>query len=314
MFHKTSSSVCLFSFMFYLIFINVNPLIGQSKEKANRIAVFPFDDSNKSAKEEEYGEAISSMIMTELINGNVFQVIERSEIDRMMNELSLQISGVVDASTAKKIGEVFGVDILVFGNVAKFGNLVETDIRLVDTQSGEALLAEHESSRSSSEIRDMVQHLARKIEDRFLGRYMAKIEVSSSPQNADVYLDDEKQGTTPLKVNVIPGKHTIRISKENYRTWERSIDVPEEGGAINTELEMTAAYRSQLQQRQQRTQKESQTEPAATKGKDGGGSAVWWIVGGLAAAGGAAAFLLLGGKENEEESNTSSVNVVVELP
>lgn len=109
------------------------------------------------------------MLMTELINGNVFQVIERSEINRIIEEQAFQLTGVVDAKMAKEIGRIYGVDFLVLGSVAKFGPLVETDIRLIDTETGQGIAAEHGRSGKEVELRDMVSGLARRIERRYLG-------------------------------------------------------------------------------------------------------------------------------------------------
>lgn len=162
------------SVSYFLIFVSLlgnNSVVHvqiEEKEKP-RIAIFPFVDTNAAAKREGYGEAISGMLTTNLINGGVFQVVERSQIEKIMKEQAFQISGAVDVNTAKRIGAVFGVDILVFGNVALFGTLIETDIRLIDTESGEAMLAEHESAQSGEGIRGMVDNLAAKIENRYRG-------------------------------------------------------------------------------------------------------------------------------------------------
>jgi len=137
-----------------------------NKEKP-RIAVLPFVDTNKQAREEGYGEALSGMLSTKLINDAVFRVVERSEIERIMKEQAFQLSGAVNAETAKQIGELYAVDFLLFGTMAKFGSLIETDIRLVDTETGEAILAANASAPSETAARNMVQDLARKVENRY---------------------------------------------------------------------------------------------------------------------------------------------------
>ncbi|MFV8750762.1 PEGA domain-containing protein [Nannocystaceae bacterium ST9] len=46
----------------------------------------------------------------------------------------------------------------------------------------------------------------------------AAIVVTSDPEGADVTLDGEPFGVTPLDKSIIPGDHTIRVSKEGYIT------------------------------------------------------------------------------------------------
>jgi TolB-like protein len=312
--------------VFTILFTDLAILYAQPGGKVPRIAVFNFDDTNAAAKKEGYGEAVSGMLMTELINGKVFQVIERSEIDRMMDEMAFQVSGAVDASTAKRIGELLGVDILVFGTVAKFGQLVETDIRLIDTQSGKALLAENASSESGIEMRQMVESLARKIEKRYLGRLVEEVVIYSDPKGAIVYIDGVNEGPTPLVKNLNQGPHKIRIVKQNYAPWEKNITVVQGENRINAKLNVSQAYLQQqaeqkrLEQERQRQlaeQQKRQKQPP-TEAKKGGSKTALYVIGGaVLIGGGVAAALLLGGGGDEANGNgktTSTVRITIDIP
>lgn len=159
-----------FSFLFLLFFVWVKTGFLQEtlpSEKKPRMAIFPFVDTNEAARKAGYGEALSGMVMTGIINGAHFRVVERSELEKILKEQTFQISGAVNVETAKRIGEIYAVDYLLFGSVAKFGSSIETDIRLVDTETGEAILAESASAPSESAVRQMVRELVRKIENRY---------------------------------------------------------------------------------------------------------------------------------------------------
>lgn len=54
--------------------------------------------------------------------------------------------------------------------------------------------------------------------------------VDSFPTKADVFIDDKATGeVTPITFqNITPGVHRIRIAKQNYRSWEKSLDVRSE--------------------------------------------------------------------------------------
>jgi len=293
--------------MAFLVFTSQIQLAQGQAIAKSRIAVLPFTDTNNQAKNEGYGEAIAGMIMTELINGQVFQVVERSEIDKMMKELAFQYSGAVDAGTAKQIGEILGVDILVFGTVAKFDQVVETDIRLVDTKNGEALLAENESSRSSASIRDMVVNLARKIENRYMGREKGILKITSKPVGASVYLDDTNAGETPLEMIVAPGPHTIKIFKVNYKDWEKTVTIKTGENKFSAELvSLSDTGDSNVA---------TDTDNRQEGGKKGGSKKVLYILGGAAVVGGGAALLLSGGdKDDDEKAKNSKVTINVTIP
>jgi len=50
--------------------------------------------------------------------------------------------------------------------------------------------------------------------------------VQSSPSGADVYLDDKLVSTTPFQLSdIVPGRYTIRIDREGYRSWSVPVDI-----------------------------------------------------------------------------------------
>lgn len=55
------------------------------------------------------------------------------------------------------------------------------------------------------------------------------LSISSIPKNAQIFIDDaEHEKTTPTLIDtVFPGEHTIRISKDGYASWEKTLPINE---------------------------------------------------------------------------------------
>ena len=51
----------------------------------------------------------------------------------------------------------------------------------------------------------------------------ASISVSSSPEDAEIYLDGEFVGNAPAVLKLVNGKHTVRLTKAGYTEWLREI-------------------------------------------------------------------------------------------
>lgn len=51
------------------------------------------------------------------------------------------------------------------------------------------------------------------------------ITLSSVPAGADVYVDEEKVGQTPLTAPVLQGRHELRVHLSGYKVWQYSISV-----------------------------------------------------------------------------------------
>lgn len=219
------SRVCLFMMIFIMVFQIANAIAQEEAEGKPRIAVLPFSDTNEQSKTAGYGEAVSRMLMTGIINGSVFRIVERSKIEMIMNEQKFQISGAVNPETAKRIGELYAVDYLLFGSVAKFGYTIESDIRLVDTESGEAMLAENASANSESTLRSMVQELVRKVENRYRLKIQPPVvpPVVLTQPAVDPKPFPPRFGSTEGMISIPAGQFTMGSSASNAPYDEKPV-------------------------------------------------------------------------------------------
>ncbi|HHL71793.1 MAG TPA: hypothetical protein ENJ29_04700 [Bacteroidetes bacterium] len=133
-----------------------------------RIAVFDFTDKTNTTIAWWYGgstgRGMADMLITELVKSGKYTVIERTQIEQVMKEQMLGMTGAVTPETAAKAGKLLGVDIAVIGSVTEFGHskggvggrlkgiglgvksqkaTVAMDVRLVNTTTGEILAAEN---------------------------------------------------------------------------------------------------------------------------------------------------------------------------
>ncbi len=117
------------------------------------IAVFPF--LNKGASK-NLGEIVLDKFITALFNLERFKVIERSQLERILAEQKLGLSGIIDASTAAEVGKGIGVDAIVLGSVAlgTDGSSVSLDARAIDTESATIIVA-HDAYTSRSDAQSV---------------------------------------------------------------------------------------------------------------------------------------------------------------
>jgi curli biogenesis system outer membrane secretion channel CsgG len=93
-----------------------------------RVAVLDFDYGTVHSyvndiwgSDVDIGKGIASMLVTELVQNGPYVVIERTQVDRILNEQNLQQEGRADASTAAKLGRLLGVDAIIIGSITQFG-------------------------------------------------------------------------------------------------------------------------------------------------------------------------------------------------
>ena len=109
------------------------PLVAGAASDKPRIAVIEF--KNKADNQWWYhggAEACQDVFVTELVKSGKFRVVEREQLEALMQEKNLTLSGDVDTSTAVRVGKLLGVNYLLTGAVTEYG----TTSHSVDTPSG----------------------------------------------------------------------------------------------------------------------------------------------------------------------------------
>ena len=67
----------------------------------------------------------------------------------------------------------------------------------------------------------------------------AKLSVVSNPPGADIEVDGAFVGNTPSTIDIPVGEHTVAVSKNGYKNWERKLKTT--GGNVNLNVELETA-------------------------------------------------------------------------
>ncbi len=164
--------------IFTLLFLSSALLGSGLKDLKKRVAVVSFKD--KANYGHNIGNGIADMLVTSLVESKKFIVIERSELDKIMQEQGLGMSGAVTPQSAAKVGKLLGVELMITGSVSEFGTKKDkiggglsalsgfnlgvssetarsvVDIRLVNTSTGEIISASSAEGEESSKSLDNV--------------------------------------------------------------------------------------------------------------------------------------------------------------
>ncbi|MEM9584048.1 MAG: FlgO family outer membrane protein [Pseudomonadota bacterium] len=98
------------------------------------ISTFTHSDGTCS----QLSNYISEFIVDSLFNAGQGQIdiIERSQLSAIFREMELVYDATIAPDTAKKLGEIAGVDALVTGSLIEFGEVVKVQARLISTADG----------------------------------------------------------------------------------------------------------------------------------------------------------------------------------
>lgn len=133
-----------------------------------RIAVLEF--KNKADNQwwsHGGGAAAQDVFVTELVKSGKFRVVDREQLEAMMQEKHLTQSGDIDPKSAMKLGKILGVNYLLTGAVTEYGNtdvsgggggvsagkrkfVAALNARLINASTGEVLWADEATQEESS--------------------------------------------------------------------------------------------------------------------------------------------------------------------
>ncbi|MEW6357829.1 MAG: GNA1162 family protein [Planctomycetota bacterium] len=138
--------------------VSVNPRFKTFEIR--RVAILPFEGVPVEKEVEEYhlwwrhnivdnGAALSDIFTTEMMSIPNFDYVERSQIQRILQEQNITLTDLVRDKSASEIGKLLGADAVVLGKVHKFAygfnvvnmktSHVSFSVRMVDAKTGTVL-------------------------------------------------------------------------------------------------------------------------------------------------------------------------------
>jgi len=134
-----------------------------SAKKKPYIAVFPLEDSNLRTEFAKISETLTEMLSTALIQEDAFQVMERAQLQKILEEQALSQSGVIDSETAVKVGNLIGLEAVVIGSVSRLRSVIEGDVRLIEVETAKALTAANGKINNIDELRLLANNLGKQL-------------------------------------------------------------------------------------------------------------------------------------------------------
>ena len=110
-------------------------IIGEmSGQQKSTLAVIEFSDLD--GRTNTMGKLLSEELITNLYKTQKFQVIERNLLKKLLKEIKMDMSGMVDGSSAKELGKLAGADAICSGTITDLGETIRVNARLISVETG----------------------------------------------------------------------------------------------------------------------------------------------------------------------------------
>lgn len=135
------------------------PIFAKADSVKPKIAVLDFELCGDKFTTNGLGSMVAEWFVTSLVKDGRFDVIERALLQKILTEQKLGETGVLDDSSASKIGKILGVKIIITGSVLNLGKTLEINSRIINVEDGTIIAAENIKCPSGAELQRVVEDL-----------------------------------------------------------------------------------------------------------------------------------------------------------
>ena len=107
-----------------------------AQETKPTVAVLDFDARGISAHEVA---TLTERFQNNLFLSKQFILVERNQMEEILNEQAFQMSGCVSDECVVEVGKLLGVHLMVAGSVGKIGKLYTCSARIIDVSEGKII-------------------------------------------------------------------------------------------------------------------------------------------------------------------------------
>jgi len=121
-------------------FVALGLICSNCISQTTKVAILDFENTSGIAKYDGLGKAMSSMLITDIasnVSPKRLQLVERSQIQKILKEQNFQATSAVDKTSSVKAGKLLGVKYLLVGDIYILNDVLVINARLTDTETGD---------------------------------------------------------------------------------------------------------------------------------------------------------------------------------
>ncbi len=240
--------------LIFLILYSYGNVYAQEKQS---VAILDFEGLGISDTEVR---ALTNRLRGNLVNTGKYQLIERGKMDEILKEQGFQLSGCTSEGCMVEAGQLLGVELMLAGSISLIGSTYSVEMRMIDVETGK--IVNSAAYDMVGKIDDLLTTGMENAVNVLLGKSVsapkpavqkpvvpkvlpATLSISSTPLNAQVFINEVEKGYTPLSIEDLPvgQEMIIRIQLDGYDTYNQKITLTP---GRNTPLKITLQRKSGL--------------------------------------------------------------------
>jgi len=146
------------------------------------VAIADFENRSSEFYLDSWEKSVPELLKSELSDEPSVRLVERQKLETVLQEQALSMTGLVDSSTAQKVGGLLGAEYILSGSLDKNADWIMINVTIMKVATGE-MKAEFVRTDNQEYLNEMVALLSNNILHTLLGtgNYREKIEIKKYP-------------------------------------------------------------------------------------------------------------------------------------
>ncbi|MEJ2050128.1 MAG: PEGA domain-containing protein [Calditrichota bacterium] len=220
---------------------------SQKPQGKETLAILDFDGLGISQQD---AQLLTNRLRTILVQSGAYNVIERGQMEDILNEQNFQLSGCTSQECAVQVGQLLGAKWMMTGSIGKIGQTFTVDLRIINVETSE--IDRTASYDIRGEIDQMLTEGMVEVARRITGASVpappshpqqqpqpkpvetpktGTINLTSLPGGARVFINGIERGATPITGAELPAGQEVevRFSLDGYETYTTKVPIAEGG-------------------------------------------------------------------------------------
>lgn len=181
---------------------------GAARSAPTVLAVLAFENNTGQARYDVLGKGLANMMTSDLAAVPELQLVEREQLQALVDELELQQTAYFDSTTAVQVGMFIGAEYVAIGSIAAASPEVRLDTRIVRIETTEVVQAESVTGREDA-LFDLQQRLADQL--------IAGIGVAVSPESREALRQQQEANRIDdVETMLLYSEALAAIDREDY--------------------------------------------------------------------------------------------------
>src|SRR5437867_9237924 len=142
------------------LFLAAATTVGFAAQDVLTVAVFDFESKDEAVR--DLGPKVATLVNANLSAEPQIITVERAELEKVLGEQELGLSGTVSSETAAKVGQLTGAKVLVTGRVFRADKELVLVAKIIGAETSR-VYGELAKGQAATPITDLASDLAKKV-------------------------------------------------------------------------------------------------------------------------------------------------------